>query len=926
MNPARSWLLKAFLLLSLLLLLMPVEQALCAEPPAGKVVWWGKDVVQHGTYSERTNGVIESDGEVLANVVAIAARQSQGLALKSDGTVIAFGLNMFGGNGVPAGLSNVVSISAEGNSCWAIRLDGTVARWGDSDEDDPKIVAAVRNVTAITWAGYRGYLALKKDGTVLGFRFGNYGLTNGSATEPAVRPVRVRGQVLSNVVALASSYEPLVLKNDGTVWRLRYQPTGVPTPVPEVTKVENGTFMIDLGGEFWKTPYDYTSAEPVRIGGQALTNVIAIADGGGQALALKNDGTVVAWGTNYPDETAMPGGLSNVTAIAADEHLCLALKSDGTVVAWGGKYFGQTSVPAGLSNVVAIAAGGWLSLALTTDAVPPSVYIYPHGRLEEMERKADLVFKGRALSTRAITNTTFPPWGKPHATQLEVISVLKGSVQTNVLVFQHNTSGPDAWGGGTPPPHYAFEAGQSYLIFAEKTGNLNVFRQLSPMLRSETDGVTRTLDSRPLPGFTVKEAHWLELSRLLTSEALINVLYAIQHLNVLSKSCLDPWGHTGDFKREAVLHAMLPLVTNANDKVAVAAIGCFQLGGNTGTSVPDQGGWAPILRGCSEVRPENVAQVAPYAATLAAVAGTSSSISRRAAAIAAFSCTGFPVVRNSLPQWLRDPADVVRAQAVLLLPDFPGDFSESALRACAADPSPRVREAVADAIGNGKIKALLPTLEGLFSAPLGPTNPIPPLTLEELQAGGRLFDESVGDVHTSAGHALLEFETDQVSTFLKAHLTDAGFRVSFLCKLAEKGAGPWLKDLAAVMEERRTRNQKKAEASGVEQQASYFESLMYLSGKYYECWNILHSHLRDLPKQGFEAGKMDRYLDVLENAGRTGSREPVMIYELYRMKGLDDRARKFRSQTESKLAVYNIRQFYDKVDATQTNSAPKGDR
>jgi len=81
-----------------------------------------------------------------------------------------------------------------------------------------------------------------------------------------------------------------------------------------------------------------------------------------------------------------------------------------------------------------------------------------------------------------------------------------------------------------------------------------------------------------------------------------------------------------------------------------------------------------------------------------------------------------------------------------------------------------------------------------------------------------------------------------------------------------------------------------------------------------------------LPKEQYAAGKMDRYLGVLENAGRTGSREPVMIYELYRMKGLDDHARRFRSQTENKFAVYNIRQFFDKVDATYTNSPAEPNR
>ena len=54
-------------------------------------------------------------------------------------------------------------------------------------------------------------------------------------------------------------------------------------------------------------------------------------------------------------------------AIAAGEYHSLALKADGTVVAWGDNGYGQTTVPSGLSNVVAIAAGGYHSLALTAE-------------------------------------------------------------------------------------------------------------------------------------------------------------------------------------------------------------------------------------------------------------------------------------------------------------------------------------------------------------------------------------------------------------------------------------------------------------------------------------------------------------------------------------------------------------------------------
>jgi hypothetical protein len=107
-----------------------------------------------------------------------------------------------------------------------------------------------------------------------------------------------------------------------------------------------------------------------------LTGVTAVAAGHYHSLALRSDGTVVAWGCGGSNggygQCTVPTGLSGVTAIAAGDFHSLALKSDGTVVAWGcgtttngisGDY-GQCTVPAGLSGVVAIAAGTYQSLAL----------------------------------------------------------------------------------------------------------------------------------------------------------------------------------------------------------------------------------------------------------------------------------------------------------------------------------------------------------------------------------------------------------------------------------------------------------------------------------------------------------------------------------------------------------------------------------
>lgn len=458
-----------FLLISLPFCALAAKDVSENNSITGQVVWWGKNDFWKTHYSDHTNGLVENGNEFLSNAVEVAAMTGIGLALKSDSMVYAFGLSSWPGvTDVPVGLSNVVSITAEGGSFWAIKRDGTVANWGsleNGDQNHANIVTGLSNITSIVWGGYKNYMALKTNGTLLGFRFD---APDTDKYAELIRPVKVRGQVLSNVVALASmGYTPLVLKNSGMVFSLGYQTPGVP-PVEPRYEVHDNAFYEYLGGESAQLPYQYTSADPIMIGGQILSNVVALASGGQYALALKKNGTVVAWGNNTYGATKVPLGLSNVIAIAAGGNHGLALKRDGTVTAWGANEFGQISVPDSLSNVVAIAAAGEFSLAVITSSPPSSIFIQPHGQLEETIADSDLVFKGKMISTRAETNASFPDWGKAHTTKFVVISVLKGSVQTNTISFLHITGQPMAWSGSEPPPNYQFEVGQSYIVFAMK--------------------------------------------------------------------------------------------------------------------------------------------------------------------------------------------------------------------------------------------------------------------------------------------------------------------------------------------------------------------------------------------------------------------------------------------------------------------------
>jgi alpha-tubulin suppressor-like RCC1 family protein len=97
-----------------------------------------------------------------------------------------------------------------------------------------------------------------------------------------------------------------------------------------------------------------------------LSDVIAIAAGEMKSLALKKDGTVVAWG----DWTNQPPGLTNVTAIACGDRQNLALLSSGAIIQWNWDYKGNPQMqqaPVGLIKVVKLAAGKFHDLVLLSD-------------------------------------------------------------------------------------------------------------------------------------------------------------------------------------------------------------------------------------------------------------------------------------------------------------------------------------------------------------------------------------------------------------------------------------------------------------------------------------------------------------------------------------------------------------------------------
>ena len=102
-----------------------------------------------------------------------------------------------------------------------------------------------------------------------------------------------------------------------------------------------------------------------------LSDVVAIAGGAGHGLALRQNGTVVAWGDHLYSQVNVPKDLSNVVAVAGEGVLSLALKKDGSLVAWGF----STNVPSNLKRAVALAGGGSRFLIMASDNEPVATSI-----------------------------------------------------------------------------------------------------------------------------------------------------------------------------------------------------------------------------------------------------------------------------------------------------------------------------------------------------------------------------------------------------------------------------------------------------------------------------------------------------------------------------------------------------------------------
>ena len=278
----------------------------------------------------------------------VAAGREYAIALKSDGTLTAWGRNDYGqlGNGQAAmrvtptkvdGIDRVTAAVAGNSVTLVLRDDGTVWGWGGNvngqlgdgttqNKSHPVQVTGLSGAVESIAISQEHALAVTTDGNVWAWGWGPYGQLGNGGTGNSLSALKVSGLPAVRSVA-AGDFHSLALAGDGTVWAWGDNSNG---QLGDGTTTQRST--------------------PVRVG--ALSDIVAISTTSTHNLALDSSGRVWAWGAggwgelgdgSYSDRTTpfIVPGLPQITAIVAGAVVSVAVGADGSVWMWGDNEFGQ---------------------------------------------------------------------------------------------------------------------------------------------------------------------------------------------------------------------------------------------------------------------------------------------------------------------------------------------------------------------------------------------------------------------------------------------------------------------------------------------------------------------------------------------------------------------------------------------------------
>jgi len=222
--------------------------------------------------------------KIMDGITAVSVGYDHSLALKSDGSLWAWGDNSFGqlGDGTSTAqyrpikiMDGITAIAAGDQYSLVIKSDGSLWAWGcnyqgelgDGTSTPSYLPVKIMDGVKAIASGVDGSFAIKSDNSLWAWGYNLYGHLGDGTTVDRHSPVKV----MDGVIAVSATYHGLAIKADGSLWAWGWNRFG---------QLGDGT-----------TTNRY---RPVKI----MDGVKAIGTGSAHSLVIKSDGNLWAWGSN----------------------------------------------------------------------------------------------------------------------------------------------------------------------------------------------------------------------------------------------------------------------------------------------------------------------------------------------------------------------------------------------------------------------------------------------------------------------------------------------------------------------------------------------------------------------------------------------------------------------------------------------------